>query len=182
MYKNKASIFKFSVVCLLALLFTVACDEDPVVDEPDNNDTKDKAEYDLGIFSSITALSESSHPDKSLIGDNVSSSWDSELGIIWLGTDEKYLPTGTLTIFIDSIVEQRASYSAILSTTDQLVGTSQELNAKLFNTVPNEELILEDLEIGANYVSGSIPAALLEEATTGELVWLTGSFTALSGN
>ncbi len=55
---------------MFAILFVAACDENPVVDEPDNLDTKDKAEYNLTVAG------------KDLIGDGVDSNWDSYEGIV----------------------------------------------------------------------------------------------------
>jgi hypothetical protein len=192
MYRNRISFFHIGVVCLFATVFPVACSEDPVVDEPDNSDTKDKAEYRLEIG------------DYKLVGKNIDSNWDSELGIVWLGNDESILPTGTLTIIIDTIVtssdgKQAWISSAALSTADQLVGTGSEINAKTYFSLGKDELMelgmemhtqwIDSLVIGANYISGKIGhwfdedgiffGWFMKDANTGELHELSGNFTAI---
>jgi hypothetical protein len=189
-YRNRSSIYHIAVVCLFAILFTVSCSKDSVVDEPDNNDIKDKAEYHLEIG------------DKVLVGKNIDSNWDSELGIVWLGTDENELPTGTLTVTIDTIVTSSSGRnqawvsSATLSHVDKLVGTSSEINAKTYFSLEKDAimkligtpyLILYGVEIGANYISGSITYKdisdeygwPLKETTTGTVAELKGTFTAI---
>lgn len=194
MYKNKASIFKFLVVCLFAILFTVSCIDESI--KPDNNDTKDKAEYTLEI----------SGYKKDVRGYDVDSNWDSELGIVWLGTGEEYLPTGTLTIFIDTIItvsgeKQAWISSAILSTVDALTGTGEEINGKTYSLLTKAEMLelgaesgiqwLSFVEIGANYIEATIGRGhddappegwFMRETTTNELVRVDGTFTALSNN
>jgi hypothetical protein len=192
-YRNKTSIYHIAMVCLFATIFTtVSCSKDSVVDEPDNNDIKDKAEYELYIG------------ELELIGKNIESNWDPDLGIVWLGTDESILPTGTLTIIIDTIVttsgiKQAWISSATLSTADKLVGTGPEINAKTYFSLGGEELLgygdankqwIDFVEIGGNYISGRIAIYdddsgdliggwLMKDAKTGEIHGLFGSFTAI---
>jgi hypothetical protein len=189
MFNTRASVYYIAGVCLFAILFTVSCIDESL--KPDSSDTKDKAEYELFIN------------DKKLIGENIDSNWDSELGIVWLGTDENRLPTGTLTIFIDTIVassgrNQAWISSAILSTADQLVGTGTEINAKTYHSLGKDELLgygdahtqwIDFVEIGANYISGVIVVYdddgdasggwLMKDTNTGEIATLFGTFTAI---
>jgi hypothetical protein len=201
---NKKRIFfdHIPVVGLFvfAILFIVSCIDESI--KPDNNETKDKAEYKLYIAG------------KELIGDGVDSSWDPSLGIIWLGTDENNLPTGTLTILIDTIItvngiKQAFIASATLSTVDALVGTAQQINGKTYRTMSRDEMEVElgaetgiqwidSVVVGANYISGSIDrweedpysdgevwtkeGWYMKETTTGEMHYLEGTFTAISNN
>lgn len=192
MYKNRKSVYHVSVVFFSAFLFATACSDDPVPDDLEIKGKKDKAVYELFVAG------------KELIGDGVNSNWDPSLGIVWLGTDEKNLPTGTLTILIDSIAEDAENgtiayiNSATLSTVDQLVGTGAEINGKLYHTLDGDELLgltdlrflwFDNVEIGENYIEGRIGIYdefgdiaggwPMREATTGELIMLIGSFTSL---
>lgn len=190
-------------VLLFVMVFNLSClneDGEPTA-EPTNNETKDIAEYNLNVSGESSG--------KSLIGYNVSSNWDSNEGIIWLGTDENNLPTGTLTIIIDSVFQHNELgtlaiiSSATLSTTDKLVGTSAELNPKLYLLHNWSEDIVESIgphiflynvEIGANYITATmgyeyepgdtaiVSRLPMREATTDEFVVLSGTFTALSSN
>jgi hypothetical protein len=187
------SVFHIPKVGLFvfAILLIVSCIKESI--KPDNDETKNKAEYKLFI----------SDKEDDLIGDGVDSSWDPSLGMIWLGTDQNNLPTGTLTIIIDSIVDNIAVISsATLSTVDALVGTAVEINGKTYSLVGKDELqeefnfdvgiqILDSVVVGANYISGRIGLRdetglyagwLMKETSTGENHMLTGTFTAISNN
>ena len=161
------TIFKpfFLVFVASSILFTQSCEK-----EGDNKDTIDKASYSLTIESA-------SGDTVQLIGTKIDSNWDSDLGIIWLGTDEENLPTGTLTIFINNINQDKTA-SAVditLSTTNQLVGTSENLIAKLYHTGIGE---LKDVVVGANFISASLEEVSMQESNTGEQVKVSGWFKA----
>ena len=198
-YRNRISTYHIAVVCLFAVLFTtVSCSKDSVVDEPDNNDIKYKAAYELSIFG------DSGY--KKLVGKNIESNWDPDLGIVYLGNDESILPTGTLTIIIDTIIttsgkKQAWISSAALSTADKLIGTGTEINAKTFLSLSKDELQglgaeahtqwIDSVEIGANYISGRIGhwgedeygevffGWFMKDANTGDIHVLSGTFTAI---
>lgn len=178
---------------VFAILFIVSCIDESI--KPDNSETKDKAEYELVIVGK----------EKPLIGDSVDSNWDPSLGIVWLGTDENNLPTGTLTIFIDTIItfsgeKQAWISSAILSTVDALTGTGEEINGKTYSLLTKAEMLemgaesgiqfLDSVVVGANYISGEIgrddqglPTGwFMKETTTDEIIQLFGTFTAISNN
>jgi hypothetical protein len=198
--KKRISFDHIPVVVLFvfAILFIVSCNDESINIKPDNNETKDKAEYELDIVGK----------EKPLIGDGVDSNWDPSLGMIWLGTDENNLPTGTLTIFIDTIItfsgeKQAWISSAILSTVDALTGTAEEINGKTYFLLDPDEMTelfeaesgvqwLNSVVIGANYISGEIgywdehgddyTGWYMRDAITGEIHMLTGTFTAISNN
>lgn len=186
--KKRISFDHIPVVVLFvfAILFIVSCNDESINLKPDNNETKDKAEYELVIVGK----------EKPLIGDSVDSNWDPSLGIVWLGTDENNLPTGTLTIFIDTIItfsgiREAWISSANLSTVDTLTGTAEEINGKFYILMEGvgESGIqfLDSVVVGANYISGKIgrddqgiqKGWLMKETTTDEIIQLFGTFTAI---
>lgn len=186
--KKRISFDHIPVVVLFvfAILFIVSCNDESINLKPDNNETKDKAEYELVIVGK----------EKPLIGDGVDSNWDPSLGIVWLGTDENNLPTGTLTIFIDTIItfsgiREAWISSATLSTVDALTGTAEEINGKtyiLMEGVGESGIqFLDSVVVGANYISGEIGRDdqglqrgwLMKETTTDEIIQLFGTFTAI---
>ncbi|MCA9520392.1 MAG: hypothetical protein KC609_05450 [Myxococcales bacterium] len=76
---------------------------------------------------------------KGLLADDFTGAWSQETGILYLGTDEVVEPLGTLTITLSGHPAGPGSAtveSAIVSTTDVRVGTSDELNARLYELVP----------------------------------------------
>lgn len=187
--KKRISFDHIPVVGLFvfAILFIVSCIDESI--KPDNNEAKDKAEYELVIITNVGK-------EKPLIGDSVDSNWDPSLGIVWLGTDENNLPTGTLTIFIDTIItfsgiREAWISSANLSTSDTLTGTAEEINGKFYILMEGvgESGIqfLDSVVVGANYISGKIgrddqgiqKGWLMKETTTDEIIQLFGTFTAI---
>jgi hypothetical protein len=195
MFKTRASMLHVLVVLLFATLLNISCVKERI--KPDNSDTKDKAEYDLIVMGGDGS--------KPLLGENIDSNWDPSLGIVWLGTDENNLPTGTLTIIIDTVVttsglSQAIITSAALSTSDKLVGTGPEINAKTYLSLSKDELLeggaehgfqwIDSVVIGANYISGKIGSGkvdddvwepwVMKDANTGELAAFWGTFTAIA--
>jgi hypothetical protein len=191
LFKTRGFMYRVSAVLLFALLFTASC-MDEAVKADDEDPAIDKAEYDLKIAG------------YHLKGENIESNWDSSLGIVWLGTDKNIEPTGTLTIFIDSLVTTSSGEnvariaSASLSHVDQLVGTGPEINGKTYVTVSEDEirqlfgvpyLMIFDVKIGANYISGRISILddegdvaagwPMREVNSGEVYMLFGTFTAI---
>lgn len=145
------------------------------------NGTVDKAEYFLQIESI-----DGSGSNKQLIGDDVSSNWDSENGIVWLGTDDSHLPTGTLTLEIGSPFtnkdgEQEAVVgTAALSTQDKLSGT--DVHARTYSHEGMDAKIIVD-KIGSNYIKAKRIDIIMERVLyysddLPETIHLTGSFTA----
>lgn len=115
-----------------------------------------------------------------LIGEDIDSNWDESLGLIFLSTDDKNEPTGTLTIIISTPFQSMAFIeSASLSTVDQLMGTGEEINGQLYNFNSGISS-LENIVTGANYISGELINLPMINSSTQEEVMVSGTFTAVS--
>jgi hypothetical protein len=72
--------------------------------------------------------------NRSFIADTVDATWKKDLGLVWMSTGTQP-PYATLTLSLGPLVPNSGAYgiaSATLSTTDTLVGTAQQLNARLY--------------------------------------------------
>ena len=148
-----------------------------------NDDTQrpEYAEYMLGFGG------------KTLIGEDVDSQWKSGIGLVWLSTDDKHEGSrdlyGTLTLNIGEAIDgkegERKIEGGILSHTDKLKGTPQELNGKTYFFTPNESefgcgdrVVIEAAT--ASYIKVYALCVTMQENITGEIIYINGSFTALS--
>jgi hypothetical protein len=187
LFKIRGFMYHISAVVLFALFFTASC-MDEAVKAGDEDPAIDKAKYDLKIG------------DYHLEGENIESNWDPSLGIVWLGNDEENLPTGTLTILIDTMFTSGGRThariaSAALSHVDHLTGTGPEINGKTYFSPEKDELPLfhvqgiDSVEVGEYFISGKLqtwgysgdnsPGWQMKDAQTGEMHTLTGTFTAI---
>lgn len=112
-------------------------------------------------------------------GETIESSWDDDLGLVWLGTDKNNLPIGTITMEVDSIsVSERTAIAKeiYISTTDARSGTSDVLNAKLYY---RSSMRLGNVEIGGNYIKAVFGVVDMVEVGTSNVISANGSFTAM---
>lgn len=157
-----------SFLLFAALLLLVSCEKD---NPPEGEGIKNVAGYDLKMKGS----------DGSGIivnGEDVESNWDSELGVIWLGMDEKNGPLyTTITISYVTINDSTATTRIIeISTQDVLVGTGDEFNARLYQGGITD---IKILETGSNYITGEFKDTPVQEVNSGDAYSVNGTFTAL---
>ncbi len=140
-------------------------------EDPSANDSVDKAEYELTITMGKDSLK--------LIGKNIDSNWASDERVIWLGTDEKNEPLGTLNIVYNQVSQDNIATikSISLSKTDVKVGTSEELNSKLYHSNEGE---IKIIKTASNYIHGKLEEFPMVEATSGDSVTVSGWFIAVS--
>lgn len=134
---------------------------------------------------------------KTLIGEHdIDGNWIQELGLIYLGADDVHEPLGTLTLTIDTPEVGKHGYqarilSATLSTTDVRVGTAAELNARLYELIPDtfttepncspafpnhiRILALSDEQIQA-YISLFMERVIVNPETPAETIKVCGHF------
>ena len=164
-----------AVLPILLLVAATACGPEA---KKTNNDTVSKAEYVIVI---------TGDHERTIRGDDISSNWTPQDGLVYLGTD-KYKtedPIGTLTMTIGSQISQdlneHAVLTATLSKTDRAMGTADQLNARLYELV---EGTITEVEIGANYIKGSLglkmERVLIYTWDEPESVNVIGTFTAKS--
>lgn len=138
----------------------ISCESDPP--EPHNSNTVSRGSYAILINNTTTG------EQTQLIDSTADASWDPTTGTIFLNTDDSLNcpepnscpclrgPIGTVSM-TTSIVRNTShgdftSISAILvSKSDVVCGTAEQINAKLFAGGSAE---LYAVEIGANYVTG----------------------------
>lgn len=129
--KLRLSILGLSLI-IISILF-ISCLKKNTPGDTTNNE----GEYELNVNSFAGSGS-----DKTLIGKNINTTWDSynqDVGyaLIYLGADEIYEPLGTLTLKIEKPTTYNGNMQAKvlfaqLSTTDKRVGTGEELNGRLY--------------------------------------------------
>jgi hypothetical protein len=170
-------------IYLLMYLMLISCGSDTPDLSDDDTERPEFAEYDL------------SFGGKHLIGEDVDSQWNRDEGYVFLSTDDKHDGSrdlyGTLTVNIGPGVVQgeenrRQILGGILSHTNKLRGTSMELNAKTYTYAPeasNDPLDCEKIYLivaNGSYVIADDLCMTMREVNTGQIVKVTGSFTALS--
>ncbi|NNF36314.1 MAG: hypothetical protein HKN68_19585 [Saprospiraceae bacterium] len=170
-------------ILLLIILITISCGSDTPEITDEDIERPEYAEYEL------------SFAGKQLIGEDVDSQWKPSIGLVWLSTDDKHEGSrdlfGTLTVNIGEGVimgteKTRRILSAILSHTNKLRGTPMELNGKTYIHAPeasNNPLDCEKLSIevaNRSFIKVGHICMTMQEIISGEIIKVTGSFTALS--
>jgi hypothetical protein len=169
------------LISLLTVLFVLySCGTDTDIKPNGPIDTPEIAEYEFSLSG------------KQLIGQDVDSQWKPDDGLVWLSTDDKHEDQrelfGTLTLFIGPPIftgsEVLTVSSALLSTTDKLVGTGPELNGKLYSYMPESSTAdCEHIEVVAatgSFIKVNYICMHMQEVNTGEVIKVRGSFTALA--
>jgi hypothetical protein len=159
------------ILLIAALLVMISCNK------IDNGDRRDKASYMI----TITGSEGGPHV---LVGEEVDSNWDQDIGVIYLGTDANNEPLGTVTLTIGNITAGEAPIiSAIVSKTDVRVGTGDEINGRTFFLPELGGLQkVENITVGANFISGEINLSLegdVPGSNATESVTVAGEFVAL---
>jgi hypothetical protein len=166
---------------LILLVFITSCGKEA---EPTVEGTKEFASYDIVIEGSEGG-------PHHLIGEKVDSRWRSSDGYIWLGTDERNLPTGTITIYLSEVHSSGTSATvedALVSKSDVLISTyPDEAKARTFTILPGNELFasgIDSIEIGSNYISAKIQFVMERIRNfpddEEEIVTVKGTFVAIS--
>lgn len=162
-----------ALLLLLLAVSTLSCSSA----EPNSDRSVDSAEYEFVI--------DSDHPggDKTLTAKDVSSTWDPDDGAVWLGTDDFREPLGTLTLVIGGEVDENVFECLVtLSTTDKRVGTSSQINGRLYQSRRAE---IENPVIGTNFVevrdlNWTLQRVLVNPQDEEETIKVTGYFIAVS--
>lgn len=174
--KQRVYIYRFLTFCII--LFFQSCGQDQGAEPDESIETPEYAKYDLKVG------------DKDLIGEMVDSQWKRDQGLIFLSTDDKHNRSlyGTLTLNLGPAVGNDGYFgiiSALVSHTNGLVGTPQELDGKTYSytsdpqsTIPGATLKVE--ASSSKFIVVSDILMDMVEITTGEQVEVSGSFTALS--
>jgi len=153
---------------LVAGMLIVSCEKE--VAPINDNESYDKSSYTLKIYGAGGAGVTGDH--KLIHGKTIESTWDDELGLVWLGTDRDSVPIATITFEIGEFhVYSEGDYADAhkihISTTDVRVGTSEQLNAKLYTAEEGDILLFKR---GGNYVKGVLSVPYMSEINTGQLV------------
>ncbi|MBE0653379.1 MAG: hypothetical protein IH594_06250 [Bacteroidales bacterium] len=165
-------------VTLASMLFAMeSCRKQDI--DPDSDLSADKPFYKLYIIGAGGAGSENN--TKTIIGENIQATWDDDLGLIWLGTDSKNLPVATITMQITQLFGdgEGIAENIYISTTDVLIGTSEELNAKLYFAGLED---IENVEVGTNFIKGELKNVAFQEVNTLEKVRINCQFIAMNYN
>ena len=94
----------------------------------------------------------------------VDTNYASDIGLVFLNTDEENEPLGTLTLGLGNFEETPVGWrvvieTAFLSTSNVRVGTAAQLDARLYSLVtgtdPNSFANTLAVQIGSNYISAS---------------------------
>lgn len=175
----EASRFAMLVSTSLIMgLLLVSCEKE--VAPINDNESYDKSSYTLKIFGAGGAGVTDDH--KLIHGKTIESTWDDELGLVWLGTDRDSVPIATITFEVGEFHEYSEydyvdAHKIHISTTDVRVGTSEQLNAKLYTAEEGEILFFKR---GGNYVTGLLRVHNMSEINTGQLVFVTCDFVVVS--
>lgn len=169
----------YAGIVLILILFLLSCEKT----DPDSGNRLTRGEYIITITGTTETV---------LVGNDVTTNWDEESGLIYLGTDDNLEPIGTLTMNIllpSSSNNPIRIVSAIQSKTDVRVGTAAELNARNYvirepsEDMPSVRAEITDWEIGTNYIKGTLyidmERQLVYSTDEPEYVTLTGTFTAV---
>ncbi len=163
---------------LITGLLAVSCTKE--VAPVNDNESYDKATYLLRITPGYG--SGVKNGTKEIYGQKIRSTWDEDLGIVWLGTDEVNLPIATITLEVGenhptADPPHADAHNITISTSDVRFGTAEELNAKLF--VADYAMILFPKR-GAEHFTGLIQGLTMREVTTGEEVQVAFEFVTVS--
>ena len=177
-----------SRLLLLGFAFgLVACGSgNPVEEEPA---TVDGGEYDLTINNLSTGAM--TH----LIATAVDTSWQPELGLIYMSTDDGVVdhPIGTVTMEIADLFADTSYWDPdkngvaelrklVISKTDVRVGTAAQLNAQVFELTGLGEI--DEVVVGKNFIRGRLQQVdvhllVLNSTQSPESARVTGTFTAV---
>ena len=170
----------------IILLGISACSKNDLgdIDDP-NTPAPTQSDYDLYIHHS-TANGDSI--GRHLKGRNVDGRWKREYGEIYMGTDVVNVPVGTLTLGIvpapsDLIVFEITS--AVLSTANLLVGTSEELDARTYVLKAQNTGLFLAREVTGNFIIADSLYIEMERLTffpeqEEETIVLKGTFTIVN--
>lgn len=160
-------------IFLFACILVVSCVKEDGI-KKDNNEIRDDASYDITII-------KASGDTIRLIGENIDSNWDPSLLFVYCEADQVNLPTGSLSLNIAPPAQSKALVeSGSLTSADALVGTGEELNARLYLIPEGETRMLVNVVVGGNYISADIENMVMVDANSDEEVIVSGSFVAVS--
>lgn len=158
---------------LFACILVVSCVKEDGI-KKDNNERRNDASYDLTII-------KASGDTIRLIGENIDSNWDPSLLFVYCEADQVNLPTGSLSLNIAPPSQSQAVVeSGSLTSADALVGTGEELNARLYLIPEGETRLLVNVVVGGNYFSADIDNMIMIDSQSDEEVTVSGSFVAIS--
>lgn len=125
--------------------------------DPNDPGTTEPSQYALQVGSTT------------LVGNSgVDTRWDAEQGTLYLGADDVAEPLGTVTLSLGPISSgtngsRRAIIDyAVVSTTRIRVGTSDQLDAKLYNLAPVGIAEITGIKTGTDYIEGTLVIDLIQ--------------------
>lgn len=170
-------------ILLLNLLTFESCEKKEIKSSSDAGKYNfDKPVYVLHIKNGTLSGSDSldaSNADKTIIGNTIEANWDEELGLIWLGTDSELDPIATITMEIkgyNDVTNYSTATEVYISTTDKRVGTSSELNPKLYYAAFCD---VYRAVVGGNFFKGEIINHEFTELNSNEKVTISCYFVAM---